>query len=99
MTADAAMDAIKADLNKGRSVLVGYLLWFFLGVFGAHHFYLGDTRRALMMAALYWGSLIIMIVPIIGWIIGPIGVLAWFVWWVINGVKLKGLIEAANAAA
>lgn len=29
-----------------KSQLVAYLLWFFLGFFGAHRFYLGHTLRA-----------------------------------------------------
>ena len=27
--------------GNGKSVLVSYLLWFFLGMFGAHHLYMG----------------------------------------------------------
>lgn len=30
-----------------KSTGVAYLLWFFLGVFGGHHFYLGKTGRAI----------------------------------------------------
>ncbi len=29
-----------------KSVGIAYLLWFFLGAFGAHQFYLGKTGRA-----------------------------------------------------
>ncbi|MBQ1023947.1 TM2 domain-containing protein [Micromonospora sp. C95] len=31
-----------------KSLAVAYLLLFFLGVFGAHYFYLGVTRRAIV---------------------------------------------------
>ncbi|MFV0287096.1 MAG: TM2 domain-containing protein [Demequina sp.] len=31
-----------------KSLLVAYLLWFFLGVFGIHHFYLGKIGRGLL---------------------------------------------------
>ena len=27
--------------DNGKSVLVSYLLWFFLGMFGVHHLYMG----------------------------------------------------------
>lgn len=30
-----------------KSVGIAYLLWFFLGVLGAHQFYLGKTGRAI----------------------------------------------------
>jgi TM2 domain-containing membrane protein YozV len=30
-----------------KSVGIAYLLWFFLGVVGAHQFYLGKTGRAI----------------------------------------------------
>lgn len=30
---------------KDKSTGVAYLLWFFLGVFGIHHFYLGKAGR------------------------------------------------------
>ncbi|GMA36909.1 TM2 domain-containing protein [Demequina litorisediminis] len=31
-----------------KSLLVAYLLWFFLGVLGIHHFYLGKIGRGLL---------------------------------------------------
>ncbi|WP_084077516.1 TM2 domain-containing protein [Demequina sp. NBRC 110057] len=31
-----------------KSLLVAYVLWFFLGVFGIHHFYLGKIGRGLL---------------------------------------------------
>ena len=30
-----------ADKNAGKTISLAFILWFFLGVFGAHRFYLG----------------------------------------------------------
>ena len=39
------------ESNK-KSVGVAFLLWFFLGMFGAHRFYLGQTGTAIVMLLL-----------------------------------------------
>ena len=31
-----------------KELVVAYLLWFFLGLFGAHHFYLGKVGRGFL---------------------------------------------------
>ena len=38
--------------GKQRSIIAAYVLWFFLGRFGVHRFYLGYRRSALIMLAL-----------------------------------------------
>ncbi|TXM99611.1 TM2 domain-containing protein [Methylobacterium sp. WL64] len=38
--------------NEGPSVVLAYLLWFFLGVFSAHRFYLGRTGSAILQSVL-----------------------------------------------
>lgn len=35
--------------KKKKSKTLAYILWFFLGVLGAHRFYAGDTIRAIFM--------------------------------------------------
>ena len=53
------------DANR-KSTGVSYLLWFFLGSFGAHRFYLGQTGTAvvqLLLLLLGWLPLFV------GWII------------------------------
>ena len=59
------------DANK-KSTLVAYLLWFFLGWFGAHRFYIGTgTAFAILLtflvgAALSWlgVGLLILLIPL-----------------------------------
>ncbi len=39
--------------NDAPNILVAYLLWFFLGVFSAHRFYLGKTGSAIAQILTY----------------------------------------------
>jgi TM2 domain-containing membrane protein YozV len=40
--------------NDGKSAVVAYLLWFFLGVFAAHRFYLGRPLSAVLQILSYF---------------------------------------------
>ncbi len=42
---------VQYDIEK-KSLLVAYLLWFFLGYVGAHRFYLGKLISGLVMLVL-----------------------------------------------
>jgi TM2 domain-containing membrane protein YozV len=46
MTSTARQDL---RVEQPKSTGVAYLLWFFLGAFGAHQFYMGKTGRAISM--------------------------------------------------
>ncbi len=75
------------DANK-KSTGAAYLLWFFLGPFGAHRFYLGSTTAAvaqLLLLLLGW-------VPFfIGW--GVLGV-----WLFVDLFLIPGIARAKNMA-
>ena len=43
-----AATMMRYDANK-KSPVVGYLLWWFTGVFGGHHFYMGRTGHGIGM--------------------------------------------------
>jgi TM2 domain-containing membrane protein YozV len=64
------------EANK-KTALVAYLLWFFLGLFGAHNFYLGRTGVAVtqlilslivigMVITIFWVLVDAFLIP--GWI-------------------------------
>ena len=78
------------DAQK-KSVLVAYLLWWFLGSFGAHRFYLGKTGSAVAM-------LIIMLVsiPAMFILIGFVGVAAIGVWWIVDAFLIPGIAKIHN---
>lgn len=40
--------------NDGKNVVVAYLLWFFLGIFAAHRFYLGRPVSAILQILSYF---------------------------------------------
>ncbi|MHC5113700.1 MAG: TM2 domain-containing protein [Planctomycetota bacterium] len=65
--------------ENNKSTGVAYLLWFFLGCWGGHRFYLGRKGSGLGMAGLWLGSLVT--TPIV---IGFIGFLALFGWWIVD---------------
>jgi TM2 domain-containing membrane protein YozV len=43
--------------KKKKNKTTAYLLWFFLGGFGGHRFYIGDTGLAIAMLFLNWATL------------------------------------------
>ena len=64
------------EANK-KTALVAYLLWFFLGLFGAHNFYLGRTGVAVtqlilsliligMVITIFWVLVDAFLIP--GWV-------------------------------
>jgi TM2 domain len=46
------------DANK-KSKLVAYLMWFFLGAFGAHRFYTRQTLSAVIQLLLWVGAMVL----------------------------------------
>lgn len=73
--------------NEKKSALAAYLLWFFLGFFGAHRFYLGRWVSGLIMLALF-GIGSALAVVLVGYL--PLAVVA--VWWVIDALLIPGMI-------
>ncbi|MFC5652752.1 TM2 domain-containing protein [Paenibacillus solisilvae] len=53
--------------NHGKNMVVAYLLWFFIGSFGAHRFYMKKTGSAVAQ--------LILTITVIGYIVSGIWVL------------------------
>ena len=67
------------DAQK-KSLVVAYLLWWFLGYFGAHRFYLGHV-----------GSGVVTLI-----FIGIFGVLIVGLWWLIDAFLIPGIVKRSN---
>ncbi|MBD3786792.1 MAG: TM2 domain-containing protein [Sphingomonadales bacterium] len=92
MTDTRALYIEQRVANESRSALVAYLLWFFLGYFGAHRFYLGRWISGVIMLALFGiGSALAFI--LVGYI--PLALVA--IWWVIDAFLIPGMIAADRA--
>jgi TM2 domain-containing membrane protein YozV len=82
--------ALRYDANK-KTVGVAYALWFFLGIFGAHRFYLGAsgtgaailvlTIVSILLSVIYIG-LILLIIPVL--------------WVLIDAFLIPGLVRDYN---
>ncbi|MHC4427257.1 MAG: TM2 domain-containing protein [Planctomycetota bacterium] len=75
-----------------KSAPVAYLLWFFLGGFGAHRFYMGRTGSALGMMGLCIASMVLSV-----FVIGLIGFPILFAWWVIDAFQLNKWLQHCPA--
>lgn len=78
--------------NESRSALVAYLLWFFLGFFGAHRFYLGRWGSGLVQLVLFGIGSALTIV-LVGYL--PLALLG--LWWLIDALLIPGMISSDNA--
>ncbi len=71
---------------------VAWLLWLFLGTFGGHHFYLGNTNRGVAYAVGWVVSIVTMF-----FIIGFFGLLALFVLWIVDAAQMTNRLQQVNA--
>ncbi len=93
MTDTRALYIEQRIANESPSALVAYLLWFFLGYFGAHRFYLGRWISGLIMLALFGiGSALAFI------LVGYIPLTFVGLWWVIDAFLIPGMIAIDRAA-
>ena len=74
--------------TPGKNMLVAYLFWWFLGLVGAHRFYLDRTVSAIVMIIL---ACLGFVTFFIAWI--PLGL-----WWLIDGYFVYKYVMEANAA-
>lgn len=81
---------LRYDAAK-RSTLIAYLLWFFLGPFGVHRFYLKrfGTGIALLLLTAVGGALTFILV-------GYAFLAFATVWWVIDLFLIPGLVRDYN---
>lgn len=71
-----------------KSTGAAYLLWFLLGWFGAHRFYLGQTGTAVAQ----------LLLGLFGWIPFGLGWMVLFVWWLVDAFLIPGIIQREDMA-
>jgi TM2 domain-containing membrane protein YozV len=69
--------------NQGKSMLVAYVLWYFLGIVGGHRFYMKRTGTAITQLVLS---------------ITVVGMIATFIWWVVDAFLLHTWVKEQNQA-
>ncbi|WOI28731.1 TM2 domain-containing protein [Sulfitobacter dubius] len=74
--------------NEAKSVVVAYVLWAFLGGFGAHRFYLGKTGSAVAMLLLTIFSILTMAI-----LIGMFTLIAVGIWVIVDAFLIPGMIN------
>ncbi|QZD96046.1 TM2 domain-containing protein [Qipengyuania gelatinilytica] len=76
---------LQFESNK-KSTGVSYLLWFFLGSFGAHRFYLGRTGTAVAQLLLL----------LLGWLPFFLGYVVLGIWVLVDAFLIPGMIREEN---
>ena len=87
---DDAGRMMRFEANK-KSTVVAYLLWFFLGYFGVHRFYLGYVTSGLILLALWLIGTLLSVIYI-GFLILAIPA----IWWVVDMFLIPGMARTSN---
>lgn len=74
-----------------KSVLLAYVIWFFLGYGGVHRMYLGKWFSGLVMLGIFAVSWILMPI-LIGWPIFAFILL----WWLLDALLVPGMARRAD---
>ena len=67
--------------NQGKNMVVAYILWYFLGLFGAHRFYIKKTGSAVTQLILS---------------ITIVGLIATSIWWIVDAFLVHTWVKDHN---
>lgn len=76
-----------------KSLLLAYLIWFFLGYGGVHRMYLGRWVSGLLMLGVFVISWVLTLV-----FIGYLGLGFVLLWWVLDAALMPGMVTRSNEA-
>lgn len=85
-----ASTMMRYDAMK-KSMVAAYVLWWFLGLFGAHRFYLNRTGSAVAMLVITLVSL-----PLMFFLVGFITIGITSIWWVVDAFLIPDMIRDHN---
>jgi TM2 domain-containing membrane protein YozV len=74
-----------------KSLVLAYLIWFFLGYGGVHRMYLGRWISGLIMLVIFGLSLLLTLI-----FIGYLGLGFIILWWLIDALLIPGMAQRAN---
>ncbi|MFM6854821.1 MAG: TM2 domain-containing protein [Sphingopyxis sp.] len=86
--ANSAMMGAQVEETSEKSTGIAYVLWFFLGGFGAHRFYLGQTGTGIGLLAL----------ALLGFLTNGITWIVMGVWLLIDLLLIPGLVRATGSS-
>lgn len=91
MNATDARAMMRYDAEK-KSLLVAYLLWFFLGYGGVHRMYLGRWISGLFMLFTFGVSFLLTVV-----LVGYVGLAFIFLWWMVDALLTAMMVQNHNS--
>ncbi len=80
------------EANK-KSIVVAYLLWFFLGAFGGHRFYASKTGSAVAQLLLTIFGVLLLFVFLVGLLI----LIPLWIWILVDAFLIPGWIRSQNS--
>ena len=86
--------SVTVNVNtQGKNIIFAYALWFFLGYFGIHRFYLEKPGTGLAQ----------LLLNVVGFITAFFGVgffliAIWFVWWALDAYYVQKYVSENNAS-
>lgn len=83
-----------------KEPVVAWILWFFLGVFGGHRFYLKQYTEGFMLLGA-WVFLVLILSSLFGVVglptLGVVCIVLVWVWWIVEAFTLNSNIRKANS--
>ncbi|KRM69961.1 hypothetical protein FD06_GL000128 [Apilactobacillus ozensis DSM 23829 = JCM 17196] len=74
--------------NDAKQPIVAWLLWFFLGTFGAHRFYMQKSNAVMMLCLTAIGYVLAIV------LVGLIILFITWVWWILDAFSLMNWLKS-----